>query len=137
MDPAEGTDQLQPAEEARRVVLCTGKVYYDLLEAREQLKRRRVHLVRLEQLYPFPKQTLAKQLARFPNAEVVWCQEEPQNMGAWFFVAPRIELALAKIGHKAPRPRYIGRAESAATATGFLKVHQREQEDLVQAALAR
>jgi 2-oxoglutarate dehydrogenase E1 component len=137
MDPAEGTDQLQPADEARRVVLCSGKVFYDLLEAREQLKRRRVHLVRLEQLYPFPKQTLAKQLARFPNAEVVWCQEEPQNMGGWSFVAPRIEQALLKIGHKNPRPRYIGRPESAATATGFLKVHQREQEELVQAALAR
>jgi len=136
-DEAEGGDQLQPPEEARRVVLCSGKVYYDLLEAREQLKRRRVYLMRLEQLYPFPKQTLARELARFPNAEVVWCQEEPQNMGAWGFVESRIEAALKKIGHKHPRPRYVGRPESASTATGFLKVHQREQEELVQAALAR
>jgi len=136
-DEAEGGDQLQPPEEARRVVLCSGKVYYDLLEAREQLKRRRVYLMRLEQLYPFPKQTLARELARFPNAEVVWCQEEPKNMGAWGFVESRIEAALKKIGHKHPRPRYVGRPESASTATGFLKVHQREQEELVQAALAR
>src|SRR3546814_12530928 len=71
-----------------------------LLEAREQLKRRRVHLVRLEQLYPFPKQTLARQLARFPNADVVWFQEEPQNMGSWSFVAPRLEQAMAKSGCK-------------------------------------
>jgi 2-oxoglutarate dehydrogenase E1 component len=137
LDDAEGTDRLQPREEARRVVLCSGKVYYDLLEAREQLKRRRVYLLRLEQLYPFPKQTLARELARFPNAEIVWCQEEPQNMGGWSFVAPRIEAALKKIGHKCQRPRYVGRPESASTATGFLKVHQREQEELVQAALAR
>jgi len=122
-------------EEIRRVVLCSGKVYYDLYEAREELKRKRVYLLRLEQLYPFPKQPLAKELARFPNAEVVWCQEEPQNMGGWWFAMPRIEQVLRKLEHKCQRPKYVGRPEAASVATGYYKKHEQEQKALVGEAL--
>ena len=130
-----GDDSLAPPEKIRRVVLCSGKVYYDLLEAREEMQRKNVYLMRLEQLYPFPKRPLMKELARFPNAEIYWCQEEPQNMGAWWFAMPRVELVLKKIGHKCKRPRYFGRPESASTATGSLAVHRREQDKLVRDAL--
>ncbi|WP_374449151.1 2-oxoglutarate dehydrogenase E1 component [Stella sp.] len=119
----------------RRVVLCSGKVYYDLLEAREAKGIDDVYLLRVEQLYPFPDETLALELKRFPKAEVVWCQEEPRNMGAWHFVDRRIEEVLAAVGGKAKRPTYVGRADSASTATGLLRRHNAEQDELVTAAL--
>jgi len=128
-------DSLVPPEKVRRVVLCSGKVYYDLFEMRESLKRKNVYLMRLEQLYPFPKRPLMKELARFPNAEIFWCQEEPQNMGAWWFVMPRIEQVLRRIEHKCSRPLYVGRSESASTAVGLLQVHRQEQERIVREAL--
>jgi 2-oxoglutarate dehydrogenase E1 component len=131
----EKTGLLAPDEKIRRVVLCSGKVYYDLLEKRDELKKSGVYLLRLEQLYPFPKTPLRRELARFPNAEIIWCQEEPQNMGAWWFAMPRIEQVLEKMGHKCKRPKYAGRPESAATAAGSASVHQREQEQLVARAL--
>ncbi|MGE0716664.1 MAG: 2-oxoglutarate dehydrogenase E1 component [Alphaproteobacteria bacterium] len=121
----------------RRVVLCSGKVYYDLLEAREAKEIDDVYLLRVEQLYPFPDEVLAAELKRFPKAEVVWCQEEPENMGAWNFVDRRIEAVLSVVGGKAKRPSYVGRAASAATATGLLKRHIAEQEALVSQALLR
>jgi 2-oxoglutarate dehydrogenase E1 component len=130
-----GDESLLPPERIRRVVLCSGKVYYDLFEAREGLKRKGVYLLRLEQLYPFPKRPLMKELSRFPGAEIYWCQEEPQNMGAWWFAMPRIEQVLKKIGHKCQRVRYIGRPESASTAVGLLQVHRQEQEKIVREAL--
>jgi len=126
---------LAPPERIRRVVLCSGKVYYDLFEARESLKRKGVYLMRLEQLYPFPKRPLMKELARFPGAEIVWCQEEPQNMGAWWFVMPRIEQTLRRVGHKCQRVRYVGRPESASTAVGLLRAHRQEQDKIVREAL--
>jgi 2-oxoglutarate dehydrogenase E1 component len=133
------TDALTPEAEVRRVVLCTGKVYYDLLQARRDKGIRDVALVRLEQLYPFPRKTLAKLLAQYPNAEVVWCQEEPENMGAWTFLDRRIEASLADAGRvgtgPGARPRYIGRREAASPATGFYKVHNAEQAALVEDAL--
>jgi 2-oxoglutarate dehydrogenase E1 component len=106
------------AEAKRRVVLCSGKVYYDLLEAREAKGIDDVYLMRLEQLYPFPGEKLALELARFPKAEIVWCQEEPRNMGAWHFVDRRIEGVLTGLGGKAKRPTYVGRADSASTGDG-------------------
>jgi 2-oxoglutarate dehydrogenase E1 component len=130
-----GTSTLAADNQIKRVVMCTGKVYYDLLERREELKRNNVYLLRLEQLYPFPKTPLSKELARFPNAEIVWCQEEPQNMGAWWHVMPRIEQVLKKLDHKTQRPRYVGRAEAAAPAVGLASVHKREQARLVDEAL--
>jgi 2-oxoglutarate dehydrogenase E1 component len=95
-----------------------------------------VALVRLEQLYPFPRVSLGEQLRRYRSAEVVWCQEEPENMGAWGFVDRRIEQVLAGLDVAARRPRFIGRAEAASPATGLFKRHQREQAQLVEAALA-
>jgi len=124
-----------PDEAVRRVVLCTGKVYFDLLEAREQKGVKNVYLQRVEQLYPFPKKPLMEELSRFPNAEVVWCQEEPQNMGAWSFIAPRIEQVLKKLEVRARRPKYVGRPESASTATGSARIHAAEQAALVDKAL--
>lgn len=107
----------------RRVILCTGKVYYNLLEEREKRKINNVYLLRVEQLYPFPKKAVGEELSRFKNAEIVWCQEEPHNMGAWFFVAPLLEEALAVIAHKSSRPVYVGRAASASPATGNMSQH--------------
>jgi 2-oxoglutarate dehydrogenase E1 component len=132
----EETDRLVEDEKVRRVVLCSGKVYFDLLHARRERKIADVALVRLEQLYPFPFNTLAQDVGRYRNAEFVWCQEEPQNMGAWSFVDRRIEQVLQGLGGKAQRPRYVGRAEAAATATGLLKRHNAEQARLVDEALA-
>ena len=81
-------------------------------------------ILRLEQLYPFPAKALSQELARYPDAEVVWCQEEPKNMGAWIFVAPEIEeVARPRLGRKANRPRYVGRAAAASPATGLLRRH--------------
>jgi 2-oxoglutarate dehydrogenase E1 component len=123
------------AKDVKRVVICSGKVYYDLFEAREKSGARNVALVRLEQFYPFPEKALAAELAKYPAAEVVWCQEEPENQGGWNFVDRRIEGAIAAAKHKAGRPRYIGRPAAAAPATGSLKTHNKEQEALVTAAL--
>lgn len=131
----EGAFELASDKRIRRVVLCSGKVYFDLQAARNEAEKRNVYIMRLEQLYPFPKNVLAKELERFPNADIVWCQEEPHNMGAWWFVEPRIEQVLRRLNHKCTRPKYAGRPESAATATGFLAVHLEEQQKLVREAL--
>ena len=129
------TDPAVGPERARRVVFCTGKVYYDLLTVREERGIDDVALVRLEQIAPFPKKSLTVEIARYRGAEVVWCQEEPRNMGAWTFVAPLIEEVLRDLDGGARRARYIGRAAAASPATGFLVVHQREQKALVDEAL--
>jgi 2-oxoglutarate dehydrogenase E1 component len=127
--------QLVADDKVRRVVLCTGKVYYDLFEEREKRGVKDVALLRIEQLYPFPFRTLEKELARYTKAEIVWCQEEPYNMGAWHFVDRRIEQALVAIEIKAKRPRYVGRPEAASPATGLYKRHNQEQAKLVDEAL--
>ena len=102
--------KLAADDKIRRVVLCSGKVYYDLYEAREAAGITDVYLLRVEQLYPFPAKALIKELSRFKNAEVVWCQEEPRNMGAWSFVEPNLEWTLAHIpGARAKRATYAGR----------------------------
>ena len=123
------------ADKVRKVVLCTGKVYYDLLEAREAKKINDIALVRLEQLYPFPKAELAAELKKYKNAEVIWCQEEPRNMGAWKFVEELIEETLIEIKQKVSRPKYAGRIASASPATGYGSYHAKEQKNLVDEAL--
>jgi len=122
-------------EKIKRVVICTGKVYYDLLAARRERGIYDVVILRLEQLYPFPTAELAEELSQYPNADVVWCQEEPENQGAWQFVDRRIEEALAAMKHKAGRPAYAGRAAAAAPATGLMSRHLAEQAALVDEAL--
>jgi len=114
---------LAPDEKIRRVVICSGKVYYDLLEDREKRGINDVYLMRLEQLYPFPAKALMDEMSRFVNAEVVWCQEEPKNMGAWAFIQPYVEWVLEQMGRPGERPRYVGRPASASTATGLMRTH--------------
>jgi 2-oxoglutarate dehydrogenase E1 component len=130
------TGNIATDEAIQRVVLCSGKVYFDLVKARAESGEKRVALVRVEQLYPFPFNTLSKVLQRYPNAEIVWCQEEPQNMGAWSFVDRRIEQVLAGLDITAKRPRFAGRSEAASPATGIHKRHVEEQAQLVDEALA-
>ncbi|MCX7380562.1 MAG: 2-oxoglutarate dehydrogenase E1 component [Alphaproteobacteria bacterium] len=129
-------DALAPSEEIRRVVLCTGKVYYDLLAERRARDIRNIAIVRVEQLYPFPVIALPRELEKYPEAQVVWCQEEPENMGAWTFVDRRIEKVLGGLDIRAKRPAYVGRPEAASPATGLAKTHAAEQAALVAAALA-
>ncbi len=128
-------DAIAPEEEVRRVVLCTGKVYYDLLAERRERGLRDVALIRVEQLHPFPAQSLGRALAPYRRAEVIWCQEEPANMGAWSFMDRRIETVLAGLDNAAKRPAYAGRDAAASPATGLAKVHQQQQDALVRQAL--
>lgn len=122
-------------DKVRKAVLCSGKVYYDLLEAREAKKIKDVALVRLEQLYPFPKEELKTELKKYKNAEIVWCQEEPKNMGAWKFVDDLIEETLIESKHKSARPKYVGRIACASPATGYGSYHAKEQKNLIDEAL--
>jgi 2-oxoglutarate dehydrogenase E1 component len=132
--PGATTVVLLPDEEIRRVVICTGKVYFDLVEEREKRGENSVQMLRLEQLYPFPEGPLGTELERFPNAEIVWVQEEPKNQGAWHFVRQRIELLLDKLGNRR-RPRYVGRPEYASTAAGLMSRHNAELRELLEQAL--
>ncbi|HTR84402.1 MAG TPA: 2-oxoglutarate dehydrogenase E1 component [Reyranella sp.] len=129
------TDQLADDSKIQRVVLCSGKVYFDLVAERRKRKIDDIAIIRVEQLYPFPISRLAARLSQYPNAEVVWCQEEPENMGAWHFVDRRIDRALSTIEVRARRPVYVGRPESASPATGSARTHLKEQADLVDRAL--
>ncbi len=116
--------KLKPDGLIRRVVLCSGKVYYDLYEERERLGIDDVYLLRIEQLYPFPARALIQELSRFADAEMVWCQEESKNMGAWSFIEPNLSWVLDHIEARHKRPRYAGRPASAATAVGLMRKHQ-------------
>jgi 2-oxoglutarate dehydrogenase E1 component len=131
----EGVIKLVADSKIRRVVLCCGKVYFDLLEEREKRGLDDIYLLRVEQLYPFPTKALVTELSRFKQAEIVWCQEEPRNMGAWFFVDTFIEWVLNQIGAKHRRPRYAGRPAMAATATGLMSKHQAQLKALLEEAL--
>ena len=119
----------------RRVVVCSGKVYFDLYEGREKRDINDVYILRVEQIYPFPAKALITELSRFKNAEIVWCQEEPKNMGAWAFIEPYLEWVLAHIGAKQARARYSGRPASAATASGLMSKHLAQLEAFVEDAL--
>ncbi|MBT25035.1 MAG: 2-oxoglutarate dehydrogenase E1 component, partial [Rhodobacteraceae bacterium] len=122
-------------DKIKRVVMCSGKVYYDLLEERDARGIDDIYLMRIEQYYPFPAMTLTKELARFSNAEMYWCQEEPKNQGAWSFIEPNIEWVLTRIDAKHTRPVYVGRAASASPATGLASMHKAQQQALVDEAL--
>ena len=123
------------AEKADRIVISSGKVYYDLLAAREEAGIDNISLIRLEQIYPFPHRTLVRVLSERPDAEVIWCQEEPRNMGSWDFVDHRIEAVMNDVGGKFSRPRYVGRPEAASPATGSMSRHVKEQNKLINEAL--
>ena len=130
------TDKKIADKQVKRVVMCSGKVYYDLLEEREQKQIKDVKIIRLEQIYPFPHKTLVDILSQTPKAELVWCQEEPKNMGSWTFVRDYLESAMQDAGMGAGRAIYAGRKEAASPATGSAARHKHEQEELVSAALA-
>jgi 2-oxoglutarate dehydrogenase E1 component len=122
-------------DKIRRVVLCSGKVYYDIYEEREKRGVDDVYIMRVEQLYPVPLKALVQELGRFKNAELVWCQEEPRNMGAWHFIEPYLEWVLNQINAPNKRPRYAGRAAAAATATGLMTKHLAQLKALLDEAL--
>jgi len=130
-----GAQKLVSDDQIKRVVLCSGKVYFDLLEEREKRGIKDIYLMRLEQLYPFPARALITELSRFQGAEILWCQEEPKNMGGWTFVEPNIEWVLNHIDAAYKRPRYVGRPASAATATGLMSKHQAELKAFLDEAL--
>ena len=129
------TTKLKADDKIKRVVLCSGKVYYDLLAERDARGLDDVYLLRVEQLYPVPKQSLTAELSRFKDAEIIWCQEEPKNMGAWSHIEPELETLLTTIGAKHSRARYAGRVASASPATGLASRHKYEQQTLVNEAL--
>ena len=120
----------------KRVVMCSGKVYYDLLEERDRRGISDIYILRFEQFYPFPAISAVKELERFKNAEMVWCQEEPKNQGGWSFMEPNLEWVLSRINAAVSRPRYIGRASSASPATGLASTHKNQQEALINEALS-
>lgn len=128
-------DEILPPDQVRRVAICSGKVYYDLLAERRSKEIKDIALVRLEQIYPFPENSLAHALAPYPNADVVWCQEEPENMGAWNFVDRRIEKVLSRLDMRVRRPVYVGREAAASPATGLVRTHMAEQSRLVATVL--
>ena len=128
--------RLVPDAKVRRVILCSGKVYYDLLDEREKRGIDDVYLMRLEQFYPWPVKSLTTELSRFAGAELVWCQEEPKNMGGWTFVDPWLELTLAKMKIAARRARYVGRPASASTAAGLMSRHMKELQTFLAQAFA-
>jgi 2-oxoglutarate dehydrogenase E1 component len=143
-DMAEGTrfqyvipeiDELLPPDQVRRVAICSGKVYYDLLAERRAKDIKDVALIRLEQMYPFPENSLGQALTRYRNADVVWCQEEPENMGSWNFVDRRIEKVLSRLDMRVRRPIYIGREAAASPATGLARTHMAQQSRLVATVL--
>ena len=123
------------AKDIKRVIICSGKVYYDLYEEREKRGLTNVMILRLEQLYPFPAKALTEELSLYPNADIVWCQEEPKNQGAWSFVNSEIEDMLIAAKHKVTRAKFVGRPAASAPATGYLKRHTEEQAKLVNEAL--
>jgi 2-oxoglutarate dehydrogenase E1 component len=127
--------KLAPDDAIRRVVICSGKVYYDLYDERERRGLNDIYLLRIEQLYPFPARALIHELSRFKDAEMVWCQEESKNMGAWSFIEPNLEWVLDHIGARHRRVRYAGRPSSAATATGMMSKHMHELKGLLEEAL--
>ena len=126
---------LKKDSKIKKVVMCSGKIYYDLVEAREKNKKDKVIFVRLEQLYPFPAKTLANVLKRYKNAEFIWCQEEPKNMGAWNTVRNYIERTLEIINIKDINVKYVGRKASSSTATGNANKHLAQQKEILEKIL--
>ncbi len=125
----------ESAKKPTRIILCSGKIYYDLVEARQARKANDIAIVRLEQFYPFPESSLVDELQKYGNAPLVWCQEEPRNMGAWNFLDRRLEEVLKKIKNTHSRPHYVGRKEAASPATGIAGIHEKEQAAVVEAAI--
>jgi 2-oxoglutarate dehydrogenase E1 component len=131
------SEKLYEDSKISRVILCSGKIYYDLLEARQAMKINDIAIIRLEQLYPFPINEISEELKKYKNAEIIWCQEEPKNMGAWHFVDDHLEEILVQIKHRISRAKYVGRIACASPATGYASYHFREQKKLIDEALGK
>jgi 2-oxoglutarate dehydrogenase E1 component len=129
------TDPLVADAEVKRLVLCSGKIYYDLLQARRDSEINDIAIVRVEQLYPWPRDAVRDQMRRYAKAQVIWCQEEPANMGSWTFVLPRLINILEELKREVILPTYVGRKAAASPATGLLKMHVQEQSQIVKEAL--
>ena len=129
--------ELKKDKKIEKVIMCSGKIYFDLLEAREKAKNNKVVFIRIEQLYPFPVKTLASELKRYKNAKFYWCQEEPQNMGAWNTVRNYIERTLEIIQFKSDNIKYIGRKPSSSTATGNLNKHLAQQKEILEKVVGK
>ena len=127
--------ELVKDKKIERVVMCSGKIYFDLLEAREKSKNNRLTILRIEQLYPFPAKTLAKILKRYQNANFIWCQEEPKNMGAWNTVRNYIDRTLEMVNFGDKSVKYVGRKASSTTATGNLNKHLAQQKEILEKIL--
>jgi len=127
-------EALEDPKSVRKLVFCTGKVYFDLFTARAEQGVADVAISRVEQISPFPYDAIQQEYAKYPNAEIVWCQEEPKNAGAWTYVRPRLATA-ARATSRDSIVRYVGRQPSAATSTGHGAIHAREQSSLIEAAL--
>ncbi|WP_091735491.1 2-oxoglutarate dehydrogenase E1 component [Phenylobacterium immobile] len=127
---------LKPDDKITKVIACSGKVYFDLIDKRAKEGRDDVYIVRLEQFYPWPLKSISQVLSRFPNADLIWCQEEPKNMGGWTFVDPWLELTLERLKVKAKRARFVGRPASASTAAGLMSRHLKELETFLTEAFA-
>ena len=132
-----GLIKLAKDNEIKKVVMCSGKIYYDLVDAREKSKNNAVVLIRLEQLYPFPAKTLANLLKKYEKAEFIWCQEEPKNMGAWNTVRNYIDRTLEIIYFSRDKVRYVGRKASSSTATGNLNKHLAQQKEILEKVFER
>jgi len=129
--------KLEKDSKIKKVIMCSGKIYFDLLDAREKTKNSKIVFIRLEQLYPFPAKPLAKELKRYKNADFIWCQEEPQNMGAWNTVRNYIERTLEITQSKRDKAKYIGRKPSASTATGNLNKHLAQQKEILEKVVGK
>ena len=132
-----GLIKLKKDKEIKKVVMCSGKIYYDLIEARENIKNNEVVFIRIEQLYPFPAKTLANLLKKYEKAEFIWCQEEPKNMGAWNTVRNYIDRTLEIIYFTKDKVKYVGRKASASTATGNLNKHLAQQKEILEKVVGK
>jgi 2-oxoglutarate dehydrogenase E1 component len=128
-------DTIAKDADVKRLIFTSGKLYYELLEARREQKIDDIALVRVEQYYPFPALEIEAALKKYPGAEVAWAQEEPQNMGAWTFIRPRINDVMEAVSHSAGRSKYIGRKEAASPAEGYMKLHTKTQQQIVADAM--
>ena len=126
---------LEQDNNIKRVIVCSGKIYYDLLKERDSNYLSHIYLLRVEQLYPVPGKALIKELNRFKNAQLIWCQEEPKNQGAWSFMEPNLEVILSELKIKAKRAKFVGRPPSASPATGLASQHKEQQEKIIFEAL--
>ena len=133
IDPkVKGFIKLKKSKKIKKVIICSGKIYFDLLEAREKFKKDDIVFYRVEQLYPFPAKALAKELKPYAkNANFYWCQEEPKNMGAWFSVRDYIQWTLDNIKANNNYVSYIGRSPDASPATGYAKRHIMQQQEII------